>query len=220
MINELKKRINTSLLLFLFIYVCIFVNLYISLISLILVSFLGWLEFTQITRKIYLKKKKLFYKITIFISLGYFLFLIFVCFNLITNDKIFFIYVLSVCVASDIGGYLFGKAFKGKKLTKISPNKTVIGLIGSFILSLFPYIVFSLIFDNFILFNNNILDNIFLCLYLSLFCQIGDLFISYFKRLAKVKDTGKILPGHGGILDRIDGIIFAIPSIGIFTTLF
>ena len=220
MINELKKRINTSLLLFLFIYVCIFVNLYISLISLILVSFLGWLEFTQITRKIYLKKKKLFYKITIFISLSYFLFLIFVCFNLITNDKIFFIYVLSVCVASDIGGYLFGKAFKGKKLTKISPNKTVIGLIGSFILSLFPYIVFSLIFDNFILFNNNILDNIFLCLYLSLFCQIGDLFISYFKRLAKVKDTGKILPGHGGILDRIDGIIFAIPSIGIFTTLF
>ena len=220
MINELKKRINTSLLLFLFIYVCIFVNLYISLISLILVSFLGWLEFTQITRKIYLKKKKLFYKITIFISLGYFLFLIFVCFNLITNDKVFFIYVLSVCVASDIGGYLFGKAFKGKKLTKISPNKTVIGLIGSFILSLFPYIVFSLIFDNFILFNNNILDNIFLCLYLSLFCQIGDLFISYFKRLAKVKDTGKILPGHGGILDRIDGIIFAIPSIGIFTTLF
>ena len=220
MINELKKRINTSLLLFLFIYVCIFVNLYISLISLILVSFLGWLEFTQITRKIYLKKKKLFYKITIFISLSYFLFLIFVCFNLITNDKIFFIYVLSVCVASDIGGYLFGKTFKGKKLTKISPNKTVIGLIGSFILSLFPYIVFSLIFDNFILFNNNILDNIFLCLYLSLFCQIGDLFISYFKRLAKVKDTGKFLPGHGGILDRIDGIIFAIPSIGIFTTLF
>ena len=220
MINELKKRINTSLLLFLFIYVCVFVNEYVSLISLILVSFLGWLEFTQITRKIYLKKKKLFYKITIFISLGYFLFLIFVCFNLITNDKVFFIYVLSVCVASDIGGYLFGKAFKGKKLTKISPNKTVIGLIGSFILSLFPYIVFSLIFDNFILFNNNILDNIFLCLYLSLFCQIGDLFISYFKRLAKVKDTGKILPGHGGILDRIDGIIFAIPSIGIFTTLF
>ena len=123
-------------------------------------------------------------------------------------------------MASDIGGYLFGKTFKGKKLTKISPNKTVIGLIGSFILSLFPYIIFSLIFDSFILFNNNILYNIFLCLYLSLVCQMGDLFISYFKRLAKVKDTGKILPGHGGILDRIDGIIFAIPSIGIFTALF
>ena len=220
MINELKKRINTSLLLFLFIYVCVFINEYVSLISLILVSFLGWLEFTQITRKIYLKKKKIFYKITIFISLSYFLFLIFICFNLIISDKIFFIYVLLVCVASDVGGYLFGKTFKGKKLTKISPNKTVIGLIGSFILSLFPYIVFSLIFDNFILFNNNILGNIFLCLYLSLFCQIGDLFISYFKRLAKVKDTGKILPGHGGILDRIDGIIFAIPSVSIFTILF
>lgn len=220
MINELKNRINTSLLLFLFIYVCVFINEYVSLISLILVSFLGWLEFTQITRKIYLKKKKLFYIISIFISLSYFLFLIFICFNLITNNKIFFIYVLSICVTSDIGGYLFGKTFKGKKLTKISPNKTVIGLIGSFVLSLFPYIIFSLTFDNFILFNNNILDNIFLCLYLSLFCQIGDLFISYFKRLAKVKNSGKILPGHGGILDRIDGIIFAIPSIGIFTTLF
>jgi phosphatidate cytidylyltransferase len=220
LINELKKRINTSLILFLFIYVCVFINEYFSLVSLILVSFLGWLEFAKITRKIYLKKKKIFYKITIFLSLIYFLFLIFVCFNLITNNKFFFIYALSVCVASDIGGYLFGKTFKGKKLTKISPNKTVIGLIGSFILSLFPYAVFSLIFGNFILFNNNILDNIFLCLYLSLFCQIGDLFISYFKRLAKVKDTGKFLPGHGGILDRIDGIIFAIPSIGIFTTLF
>jgi len=220
LINELKNRINTSLLLFLFIYVCVFINEYVSLISLILVSFLGWLEFTQITRKIYLKKKKLFYIISIFISLSYFLFLIFICFNLITNNKIFFIYVLSICVTSDIGGYLFGKTFKGKKLTKISPNKTVIGLIGSFVLSLFPYIIFSLTFDNFILFNNNILDNIFLCLYLSLFCQIGDLFISYFKRLAKVKNSGKILPGHGGILDRIDGIIFAIPSIGIFTTLF
>ena len=220
MINGLKKRINTSLILFLFIYVCVFINEYFSLVSLILVSFLGWLEFAKITRKIYLKKKKIFYKITIFLSLIYFLFLIFVCFNLITNNKFFFIYALSVCVASDIGGYLFGKTFKGKKLTKISPNKTVIGLIGSFILSLLPYIVFSLKFDNFILFNSNILDNIFLCLYLSLFCQIGDLFISYFKRLAKVKNTGKILPGHGGILDRIDGIIFAIPSIGIFTTLF
>jgi len=113
---------------------------------------------------------------------------------------------LGVCISSDIGGYIIGKSIGGKKLTKISPNKTVSGSIGSFLFSLFPLGVLMVI-------NQEVEDGaVLFCLSLSLACQLGDLIVSYFKRLAKVKDTGKILPGHGGMLDRIDGIIFAITS--------
>ena len=114
---------------------------------------------------------------------------------------------MSVCVLSDIGGYIVGKTIGGKKLIKISPNKTISGSLGAFIFSLF-----ALSFYNYVEFSINYYLTILMCLSISLSCQIGDLIISYFKRLAKVKDTGKILPGHGGILDRVDGIIFGVPS--------
>ena len=106
-----------------------------------------------------------------------------------------------------MGGFIFGKTFKGKKLTKISPNKTISGTIGSFTLSLFLVPIFYFFFKNSI----NSFDLIFISIIVSLFCQLGDLFISYLKRRAKVKDTSNILPGHGGLLDRIDGMLFAIP---------
>jgi phosphatidate cytidylyltransferase len=116
------------------------------------------------------------------------------------------LFALGVCIFSDIGGYIIGKSIGGKKLTKISPNKTVSGSIGSFLFSLFPLGIMMVL-------EQDLEDRVVLfCLSLSLACQLGDLIISYFKRLAKVKDTGKILPGHGGMLDRIDGIIFAITS--------
>jgi phosphatidate cytidylyltransferase len=119
------------------------------------------------------------------------------------------LFILGVCIFSDIGGYIVGKSLGGVKLTKISPNKTISGSIGSFLFSLFPLGILA-IFDR----EENLPgEGILICLLLSLACQLGDLIISYFKRRAKVKDTGKILPGHGGMLDRIDGIIFAIPSI-------
>ena len=117
------------------------------------------------------------------------------------------IYIISICILSDIGGYLFGKFFKGKKLTKISPNKTYSGMIGSFILS----IIFCIIYSYSISFED--FKTIFIItLLISFICQMGDLFISFLKRKAKIKDTGNILPGHGGVLDRIDGILFALPS--------
>jgi phosphatidate cytidylyltransferase len=125
-----------------------------------------------------------------------------------SEGPIFFLYIISICFLTDIGGYVFGKLIGGKKLSKISPNKTISGTIGSFIFSIFPLIIFlnldylNLEFD---------LNNILLCLLVSLISQLGDLFISFFKRKAKIKDTGKLLPGHGGVLDRVDGIIFAIP---------
>ena len=126
------------------------------------------------------------------------------------EDIIFFIFVLFICIFSDVGGYIIGKTIGGKKLTSISPNKTISGSFGSFIFSVLPLFLFS--YQNFIFLNFDLsLKNIFFCLIISLSCQLGDLIISYFKRLSSVKDTGIILPGHGGLLDRIDGLIFAIP---------
>ena len=130
--------------------------------------------------------------------------------------EIFFIFIISICIFSDIGGYFIGKTIGGKKLIKISPNKTISGSIGSFIFSLFPIFLFN--FQNSVFLDFSLsLKNIIFCLLISFSCQIGDLIISYFKRLNKVKNTGSILPGHGGLLDRIDGIIFALPF-GFFLT--
>ena len=121
------------------------------------------------------------------------------------------LFVLSICIFSDTGGYVVGKSIGGKKLTKISPNKTISGSIGSFIFSLFPVLLFLIISNSYLL-KNNILFLISVCLFLSLICQLGDLLISFFKRKAKAKDTGTILTGHGGLLDRIDGFIFVLPA--------
>tara|TARA_B100000700_G_C14269385_1_gene500747 strand:- start:69 stop:515 length:447 start_codon:yes stop_codon:yes gene_type:complete len=130
-----------------------------------------------------------------------------------SSGELIIIFILLICIFSDIGGYVVGKSVGGKKLTKISPNKTISGSIGSFLFSLFPIGIYGLLsiitnqeYFKFALKN----EVIIFCLILSLTCQIGDLLISYFKRKAKVKDTGNILPGHGGILDRIDGIIFGV----------
>jgi phosphatidate cytidylyltransferase len=116
--------------------------------------------------------------------------------------------LISICFFTDIGGYAFGKIIGGKKLSKISPNKTISGVIGSFIFSIIPLIIFlKLDYLNL----EPDLNYVFFNLTVSLVSQLGDLLVSFFKRKANIKDTGKILPGHGGILDRVDGIIFAIP---------
>jgi phosphatidate cytidylyltransferase len=124
------------------------------------------------------------------------------------QGSIFFLLIISICFFSDIGGYFVGKLIGGKKLSKISPNKTISGTIGSFIFSLIPLLV-MVQFEYIDLELSYII--IILTLLISFVSQLGDLFISYLKRKAKIKDTGKILPGHGGILDRVDGIVFALP---------
>ena len=214
--SELKKRINTSIILFILLYICIFVNLNISLFSLIVISIISWFEFTKMTNKIYRNKKEFLSNLILVLSAFYFAMFTGVSYYLIEIDKIYFSYIILICALSDIGGYVFGKIFKGKKLTKISPNKTISGSLGSFIFALIPCFVFKIIFlfsdIYFLAFSSNLLFNILISLFLSLISQLGDLYISYFKRLSDIKDTGKILPGHGGLLDRIDGIIFAIPS--------
>ncbi len=120
--------------------------------------------------------------------------------------EIFF--VILICVSTDIGGYIFGKIFKGPKLTKISPNKTYAGAIGGYLLSLIFLILYSSYIQNEIYLN---VDYFIITLLLSTMSQIGDICISFFKRQSKLKNTGKLIPGHGGLLDRIDGMIFAVP---------
>ena len=211
MTNQYIKRIYTSVFLLTFL-VLMYLYSYILIISLILIPLISWIEFYGLTSKILTKnsfKNRLFRFILKISSLSYlffFSFFIFYTMNKNNGAEIFVIYSLLVCINSDIGGFICGKIFKGKKLTKISPNKTISGTVGSFIFAFFLIPIFS---KNFIELSLEVF--ILITFLISLVSQIGDLFISFLKRKAKVKNTSNILPGHGGILDRIDGIIFATP---------
>jgi phosphatidate cytidylyltransferase len=210
---KLKKRITTSVILFLLTIFCIFINPYVFIIAIIIVSYLSWYEtnhlINSINKSVTNWQHVAFNLTTLFYAFGIFTVSAIGLYFLL--GPVFFLYVLSVCICSDIGGYIIGKNIGGKKLTKISPNKTISGSLGSFCFSMLPLLVFNN-FDKFEYYLYSI-DNFLFCLKVSLVCQLGDLFVSYFKRKAKVKDTGRILPGHGGILDRIDGIIFAVPFV-------
>ena len=205
--KNLTKRILTSIPLLLLL-VLSFLNSYFLIISLIILSLISWIEFQGLINKIF--KANIYILLINFLSLFYLIIFSSLIFSgiLQENFKLNMFYLFIVCILSDVGGLLFGKIFKGKKLTKISPNKTISGSIGSFALSLvlvpFFYYFFN---DKFF----NLFHLILISILASFFCQIGDLFISFLKRKAKVKDTGNILPGHGGLLDRIDGMLLAIP---------
>ena len=209
--SNLKKRIYTSVLLLFLLLLMIMNNLILGYLLLILGIF-SFLEFSAMIKIIFKKKKlqqftnNLLFILYIFLFCGIFLIL---SFHL--QLKILIFLILVICVASDIGGYVFGKIFKGKKLTKISPNKTISGSIGSLVFSggsalIIVYYLTDKI-DFFIL---------IVALVTSIASQLGDLFFSFIKRKSKLEDTGKYLPGHGGILDRIDGILLGVP-IGLLT---
>ena len=211
--KELKKRIITSIVLIAILLNCLFISKESWLVLLGVVSIVSFLEFFNLTKKIY---KKIFSRL-ILLTISFVILLLFTysAYKIkIEYGEIVMIFILLICIFSDIGGYVVGKSVGGKKLTKISPNKTISGSVGSFLFSFFPIGIYGLLsiitnkdYFKFVLEG----DVIVVCLILSLTCQIGDLLISFFKRKAKVKDTGRILPGHGGILDRVDGIIFAVP---------
>ena len=211
---EIKKRIITSILLFILLIVMSFYT-YILILSLILIGIIGWIEFYALISKIYKKKNyndtflRFILKTISLLYLSYVVFIIILSKLNLPHLYILIIYIILISVMTDIGGLIVGKIFKGKKLTKISPNKTISGSIGSFVFSLFliPF------FFKFLSLNikMSIFDIVLITLSISLISQLGDLFISFMKRKANVKNTSDLLPGHGGILDRIDGIIFAIP---------
>ena len=209
--KELIKRFITSIVLIILLSLMLKSSV-VLISSLLLIFVFSWIEFSFLFEKIFKKKKNFFYfkyifKFIIFIYLLFFI-------NIIVDEFLLnqpnisqnILFVITVCIFSDIGGFVFGKIFKGKKLTKISPNKTFAGMYGSFILT----IIFTIIYCHYLNIDN-LKIYIINCLLISLVCQLGDLFVSYLKRKSNVKDTGNILPGHGGILDRIDGILFALP---------
>jgi phosphatidate cytidylyltransferase len=213
--SNLKKRSITSIFL-ISLLIGMFSYSYIMIVSLIIIAIISWIEFYALISKI-LKKNilkdrffRFFYKTLSLFYLSGLVYLIFAIEIGYSNLKIYFLYSVLVAILSDIGGLIFGKIFKGKKLTKISPNKTISGSIGSFIFSilLIPFF-FKVQIDQ------NLINILLITIIISLTSQLGDLFISLLKRKAKVKDTSDLLPGHGGVLDRIDGIIFAIP-LGIY----
>ena len=208
--SELNKRIVTSFFLILTLGIS-FLKIQILFFMLFFVNFFVLDEFYKIFIKIFLKNKFfqflsmlfiVFYMITF--SSIIFLFLI----NSFEINKIKILFILLICISTDIGGFLFGKLIGGKKLTKISPNKTYSGSLGSFILAIIVGYFFYYNHVDIKLSDFNIFVFIII---ISLISQSGDLIISYLKRAAKLKDTGSFLPGHGGILDRIDGILFALP---------
>ena len=220
MSNELKRRIFTSLLLVLLL-IFMYFYIFVMITALMVISIIVWIEFYSLISKIFHRNKfkdkflRFFYKVTSLLYLSSLTFFIIVIEVHYQNLQLFLFYSILVAILSDIGGLVFGKTFKGKKLSKISPNKTIAGSIGSFVFSL---ILIPFFYEELIEFN--ILSLVVITLITSLISQLGDLFISYLKRKAKVKDTSDILPGHGGFLDRVDGIIFAIPFCILLFSLF
>ena len=212
MSSEFKKRIFTSIFL-MSLLTAMYLYSFIMITALVVISMIVWIEFYALISKILPKNKfkdklfRFFYKAISLLYLSLLVYLIFAIESYYPNIKLYLLYSVMVAIFSDIGGLVFGKVFKGRKLTKISPNKTISGSIGSFIFSLLliPFFYEELIYYNFIMI-------IIMTISISIISQLGDLFISYLKRKAKVKDTSDILPGHGGFLDRVDGIIFAIPA--------
>lgn len=202
--QEIIKRIFSSIILlpmafFFIIKGSIFFNFFI-LICFVIVS-IEW----------HMMSKKKSYYIFGFIFLFFSFYSIYQLRNVFPGDYIYLLIITLICVSTDIGGYIFGNLFKGPKLTKVSPKKTYSGMIGGYLLSIiFLYIFYNspYVFAKSLEFTSDIF--IFILL-VSTVSQLGDIIISYFKRLSKIKDTGKIIPGHGGLLDRVDGMIFAFP---------
>ncbi len=225
--KELDKRIFTSLFLLILVFGMYKINI-ILLCVLIIFGALSIFEFNKVLKILFLKrnrskkKKILHFLVYLFSFIFYILFTFISVYLLATSDfilKIFLFYFLIICLLSDIGGFVFGNIFRGPKLTKISPKKTISGAIGSVLLvTIFSFS--EIFFKLFTIEIKNIFFLTTISIMTSILCQIGDLFFSFLKRKANIKDFGNILPGHGGVLDRLDGILLGLPSAFLITILF
>ena len=195
--NELVKRILSSIILLPLAFYFILNGSYLSMFFILVCFFVACYEWHMMTKN---KPYKIY-------GLVFLIFSFFTFYKLSINFFLVF-FVILVCIATDIGGYFFGKIFKGPKLTKISPNKTYAGMIGGYFLSL---IILTIVID-LINYSGSIILLFLITILISTISQIGDIIVSYFKRKSNIKNTGNIIPGHGGLLDRIDGMIFAFPT--------
>ena len=196
--NNLLMRTLSSLILIPLLFYLIFFNSYLLIFFIFICFVISCYEWNLI-------KTNKQYKV-----LGYILLIFsFYTFYALSKELNLISLVIIICISTDIGGYVFGKIFKGPKLIKISPNKTYSGMIGAYLFSLLSYILII----NFIEYPDKFFTFLILTIIISTVSQIGDIIISYFKRLSNIKDTGKIIPGHGGLLDRIDGMVFTFPFV-------
>ena len=203
--KELKKRIVSSVVLMPIVFFFVIKGSFLFNILILICFLITFYEWHNMTRK------KSYYLPGIF----FLFFSFYTVYQIRTNSPELeyerFMFILLICISTDLGGYIFGKILKGPKLTKISPKKTLSGVIGGYLISI---IILSLYLKSTFssLQKYELTFGIFIVILLiSTISQLGDIIISYFKRLSKIKDTGKIIPGHGGLLDRIDGMIFAFP---------
>ena len=196
--TELIKRILSSIILLPLVFYFLLSGSFFLIFLTFILFFISCYEWNTIN------KNKL-YKIFGFIFL---LFSFYTFYDLSIHLNLL-IFVILICISTDIGGYIFGKTFKGPKLTKISPNKTYAGMIGGYLLAL---ICLSIIL-NYIDFKTTPFQLFLITMLLSTVSQVGDIIVSYSKRQTKVKNTGNLIPGHGGLLDRIDGMVFAVPTL-------
>ena len=203
--KELQKRILSSIIIApLSLYFIIKGSIF-FILFLIILFFVASLEWVKMTKKIEFQV----------IGIVFLFFSFYSVYFLRDINLLDFLSIILICITTDIGGYVFGKIFKGPKLSKISPNKTYSGMIGSYLLSIIVFYFFvekygsSWIEQNF----TKDLMLVLIVFFISSVSQIGDLIISYFKRLSKIKNTGSLFPGHGGLLDRIDGMIFVFPLV-------
>jgi len=202
MSSEFFKRVLSSIVLIpLFFYFIIQDSIIIFFFTIIcfLISCYEW----------HMMTKNKFYK-----NYGFlFLLISFFTFYEVSNELFDVIFVIIICISTDIGGYFFGKIFKGPKLTKVSPNKTYAGMLGGYFLSLISLTIIFALVD----YKESLIKLLILAILISTISQLGDILISYFKRLSKIKNTGKLIPGHGGLLDRIDGMLFSFPLYYLFS---
>ena len=211
--NEFKKRLLTSIIIIPLALFFIIKGYFFFIFFLSILLIISIYEWNRLSKNLYFVKVSGIFFVILSIYSAY----------LLREEKgyLFFLFIISISILTDLGGYFIGKLLKGPKLTKISPNKTYSGVLGSFLFSSIGGIFLIKLFIIEPLISNDLIEIFFIILSISLISQLGDLIISYFKRKSKIKDSGKILPGHGGLLDRIDGIIFSLPfSYIVFNYLF
>jgi len=196
--TELVKRILSSIIILPLVFYFLISGSVILIFFLIICLIIAFYEWIRISKN---QSYKIFGCIFLLFS--------FFTFYDLSIELYLLIFVILITISTDIGGYIFGKIFKGPKLTRVSPNKTYAGMVGGYLLSLTSLLIIT----SFIDYQVTLFRLFLVTILLSTISQIGDIIVSYFKRKAKIKNTGNLIPGHGGLLDRIDGLIFAVPAL-------